>query len=240
MSQTAAGWHMAGTQGEVHSPTTSRWYVWLMDRVVLHHAGIISFVRRDHTFHNKAPMLVFVPAKRKGGYWTKFSTEYQVLCFCDLKEVGETRKVRRTTWILGFLTIGLRLGDKGKPWLASQWTSGKPAWTCSDSREGMEEVVMSMRNWRFFLRSCQVARECNTNPSVRVPGQVSLRLVIRWEPLDFMAPRNHTEPVLGMWTRAGYQGRLAKGHSGDVTGKPGRTWWLTQYFPENSFQPQQV
>ena len=35
--------------------------------------------------------------------------------------------------------------------------------------------------------------------------------------------------------------RLAKTFTPkDVTGKPKQTLWLTQYFPEHSFQPQQV
>lgn len=54
-SRMAHGWHSGRSK-----LTNNVEVVRMIDGpvIVLHHAGIISFVRRDHAFHNKAPMLV--------------------------------------------------------------------------------------------------------------------------------------------------------------------------------------
>lgn len=74
------------------------------------------------------------------------------------------------------------------------------AWTYFRLKRVWRRWRGHVRAWGF-LRSCQVARDA-TNPSVRVPGQVSLWLVIRWGTLRLYGTKEpHRRQVLGMWTR---------------------------------------
>lgn len=87
--------------------------------IVLHHAGIISFVRRDHTFHNKAPMLVSY-LRRGKAVMDKFSTEYQLLhCFCDLKSWGDKEGKEEPPEFWSFLTIRTQTGRQRRKTMIS-------------------------------------------------------------------------------------------------------------------------
>lgn len=58
--------------------------------LILHHAGVISFVGWDHAFHNEAPVLVSYLKETEGARrsYNELGTEHQALRSPQLKSRG--------------------------------------------------------------------------------------------------------------------------------------------------------